>query len=582
MSSAKLEARVGETIGRYEVTEYIGSGGMADVYRAYDPDIERHVAVKLLKEEHCMNDEHVSRFMREGQAAGALTHPNIVTIHDIGKLDDIPYIMMELLEGKALEERLRSNERFDVEDALKVAIQVADGLDYAHRNGVVHRDVKPDNIVVDEHLNVKIADFGIARIETTNETTQAGMILGTPRYMSPEQAAGEKLDGRSDLFSLGVILYEMITGHKAFDADSMATLIMQIMQKDPPAIKKVVPGVPNGVQNIIAKLLSKKPTRRFDSGADLRNALQRELQLLQDEKEEQAQYIPLQIKWTAIMAVVVAVAMGVSSIFVWRAQNHALEQQALDSGIALSNFVAVQTAVPILGEDWISLETLVADAAARETFEYLVVSDHEGVIRSASEAGLNGQTRDTWMAESLQAEDASAPPEPVYEVEQTRVYSATRGEIETFNFTVPVLFQTTQVGTIDVGISREGLNQAMSTSVRMLILLAIAMVTAVGVVVFLFNQLVARNLNLTTKALDLLSQGKLETRISKERRDEFGLLFRSVNQFADTVQKEVEAEGLELGRSVGDVDRSALDLSGLDIGAAVEDHTIVSGHAKKD
>ena len=249
---------VGKTIGRYEIQAHIGEGGMAQVFRAYDPGIQRAGALKILKEEHCQDEEHMRRFLQEGKAAGALTHPNIVTIYDVGSLEGAPYIMMELLEGETLGEILAKGEKLPLEVILDCAAQIADALDYAHSKGVVHRDMKPDNIILDSKRKiVKIADFGIARIEEGNkETTMVGLMMGTPRYMSPEQASGIVVDGRSDLFAMGVILYEMITGQKAFDAESMPTLILQIVQKNPIPIPAPTPVNPSPLQNPQSRQLS--------------------------------------------------------------------------------------------------------------------------------------------------------------------------------------------------------------------------------------------------------------------------------------------------------------------------------------
>ncbi len=554
---------VGKHIGRYEVTGSVGVGAMAEVFTAYDPDIERTVALKMLKEEHCVDEEHIERFLREGRAAGALTHPNIVTIHDVGTFEQSPYIMMELLEGHTLSALLASGAKLPAIDIVKMAMQIAEALDYAHDKGVVHRDVKPDNIMVGDDGSIKIADFGIARVdESAKDSTQAGMILGTPRYMSPEQASGEAVDGRSDLFSLGVILYEMITGQKAFDADSMATLIMQIVQKDPPPIRKVVSGVPAGLQNIVNRLLAKKPSRRFQTGREVYDALARELRLLEDDAQEKSRYLPLQVKWTLITASVVVLVMAISSVFVLRAQGNALEQQAIDSGSSLAKFIAVQAAVPVLGEDWITLEFFVQDASARETFDYLVVSDHQGIVRSATNLELVGQSGQV-LAEG----------DPVHSDDDIVVTSHLdeRSE-EVFNFNLPILFRETRVGTVDVGINQQQLNAALDTSLQMLLLLAVAMVGSVAVAVYIFNQLVARNLSLATQALWLMSQGKFEARISRERTDEFGDLFDAFNTMADHVQKHIDisdpAPDPELETKIS----GGLDISGID---HVDDQTIV-------
>ncbi|MEM9620598.1 MAG: protein kinase [Pseudomonadota bacterium] len=568
---------LGKLIGRYEITQHIGAGAMAEVYQAYDPDIDRTVALKILKEENCVNEEHINRFLREGKAAGALTHPNIVTIHDVGTLESVPYIMMELLEGQPLSQLLQSGDKLPLTTVLRIAMQIADALDYAHDKGVVHRDVKPDNVIVGKDgTSIKIADFGIARLdEGAKESTQAGMILGTPRYMSPEQASGESVDGRSDLFSLGVILYEMLTGQKAFDAESMATLIMQIMQKDPPPIRNVVTQVPPGLQNIVAKLLAKKPARRYQSGRELHEALARELRLLEEDESEKSAYMPLQVKWTAIMATVVAVAMALSSIFIMRAQTEALQQQAIDSGISLGNFVAVQAAVPVLSEDWITLESFVEDASNRKSFAYLVVADHEGVVRSATQSELvGGRWNAAAQGDLLFAEN---------DVEVRRLLDADENEI--FNFNLPILFRDTRVGSVDVGVDQAGLNAAQETTAQMLTGLALAIVAAVVVVIYVFNQLVAKNLLLSTQALRLFRQGNLEARISRERTDEFGDLFKAFNEMADAVKERLEGQPeLPSGPAAAVADHNSqtivpdadteLDISGI-AQATAQEQTII-------
>lgn len=523
---------VGRKIGRYAISEHIGEGGMAHVYKAFDPDIDRSVALKILKEEHCEKDEYKNRFLKEGRAAGALTHPNIVTIYDVGSIDDAPYIMMELLNGKTLGDLLIEGKRLSLEQILECVLQLADALDYAHSKNVVHRDMKPDNIMVNLEENVvKVADFGIARLEHSevNDSTQAGMMLGTPRYMSPEQATGDTVDGRSDLFALGVILYELITGQKAFDAETMTTLILQIVQKDPLPIRQTVSGAPIGVEKIVKKLLQKKPEKRFQTGAELKAAVVRELVALREANEEKSTYLPLQVKWTAITAVIVALAMGISSYLILGAQRTALTGQLIDSGISLTKFIAVQAAIPILGEDWISLEALVLDASARDSFSYLVVSDHTDVVRSASDPSLVGEART-----------------PITDTElvfsQGDIQVTDQGE-SLFNFSVPVLFNQTRVGSVDVGLDVHSLEDALFTTSRMLMILAAAMVLTVSLVIYIFNQLTARNLRTATLALKLFTQHQYEARISKVQRDEFGDLFSAFNNMADSVEARLNEDG---------------------------------------
>ena len=558
---------IGKKIGRYDIQSHLGEGGMAYVYRAFDPGINRTVALKILKSEHCQDKERRSRFIKEGKAAGALTHPNIVTVYDVGELEGQPYMMMELLEGQTLEDVLRQESRLQIESIIEIAMQLATGLDYAHGKGVVHRDMKPDNVVLSpDGRSVKIADFGIARMENAGdkETTQVGMMLGTPRYMSPEQAGGERVDGRSDLFSVGVMMYEMITGKKAFDAESMPTLIMQIMQKDPLPIRQITADAPVGLQKIVDKLLQKKAARRFQSCAELHAALARELQALREDREETAGYLPLQVKWTAILSALVAVTMTVSAFLVFRAQSNVLTQQAIDAGVSLSKFVAVQAAIPVLGEDWVGLDAFVQDAAARESFRYLMVSDHTGTVRVASEPALVGKP---WES----GEDAPTI------FTQDRVEVTERGDV--FNFNLPVLFNETVVGEVNMGLDTRQLDAALGTTQRMMVVLGFAVVLAVAVAIYIFNKQIAKNILLATQALRLFGQGQLETRISKHRADEFGELFASFNGMADALETMVHTSGKPADS--GDKIKSPLESTDIDVSgitqASVEEHTVVRG-----
>ncbi len=563
---------VGRTIGRYEVQELIGEGGMALVYRAFDPEINRSVAMKLLKEEHCEDKERKGRFIKEGKAAGALAHPNIVTVYDVGQIEEQPYMMMELLEGQTLGELLHENKKFSLEAIMEVGIQLGNALDYAHERGIVHRDMKPDNIVLSpDGKSAKVADFGIARFEhqTDKETTQVGIMLGTPRYMSPEQASGERVNGRSDLFSVGVILYEMITGKKAFDADTMPTLIMQIVKKNPLPIRQVNADAPVGLQKIVNKLMQKKPSRRFQTGKELADALQRELEALRESDEEKAAYLPLQVKWTAIMSSIVLVALAISAQLVFLAQSSALKQQAIDSGVSLSKFVAVQAAIPVLSEDWVTLDSFVQDAVGRESFQYLVVSDHAQVVRVSSNAALVDQPRPSYDdGEIIYAQD---------DVVVTDV-----GEV--FDFSLPILFNETVVGGVNVGLDTTQLESAFATTQQALGALVLLVVIAVAAVLYVFNQIIAKNLKLIKSAVQLFGRGQLEARISKQRSDEFGDLFHAFNTMADLLEERVHAGTVSDDPDPDPLTETQLreiDVSGITI-AAVDEQTIVEPEGKPD
>ena len=258
------------TLGRYEIIKELAHGSMGTVYLGKDPSINREVAVKTVSyayvEPEQLN-EVKDQFFREAEAAGKLTHPNIVTIYDVGEDHDMAYIAMELLIGKELTNFCRKENLLPVQRALGVAASVAEALDYAHLQGVVHRDIKPANIILMENDQVKVADFGIARIMTSSTKTQTGVIFGTPNYMSPEQVAGKKVDGRSDLFSLGVVLYELLSGDKPFKGASITTLMYAITNNSYTPLQEVAPKTPRGCVEIVDKLLKKGVTKRYKSAA---------------------------------------------------------------------------------------------------------------------------------------------------------------------------------------------------------------------------------------------------------------------------------------------------------------------------
>src|SRR5450631_2019771 len=262
-------------LGRYEVISELGQGAMGVVYKALDPLIDRVVAIKTINLGLALDEkeEYEARFYQEAKAAGRLSHPNIVTIFDLGKSGDVAYIAMEFLQGRELRDILNDTQTLPVADVLSIVSQVAIGLAYAHEHGIVHRDVKPANIMVGADVHVKITDFGIARMESASVRTQTGMVLGSPKYMSPEQVIGKQIDQRSDIFSLGVVLYEMLTGKAPFIGENVNAIMYQTLNSIPPPPGSINSTVPDMLNFIVAKALAKGLEDRYQSAKELADDL---------------------------------------------------------------------------------------------------------------------------------------------------------------------------------------------------------------------------------------------------------------------------------------------------------------------
>ena len=265
-------------IGRYQVESEIGRGGMGVVYRAVDPLLGRTVAIKTIRLSKLAEPEERAelekRLVREARSAGALGHPSIVTVYDLVQEEDLTCIVMEFVEGQTLGHMLESGQALDNSVVLSFLRQTGAALDYAHRKGIVHRDVKPSNLMVQPGGTVKIADFGVARVSTTLQLTRTGMVMGTPYYMSPEQIQGKPLDGRTDQFSLAVTAYEVLTGRKPFTADTLTTLMYQIVHEDPVPAEKLNATLGVQVGTVLRKAMSKDPEARYATCGEFLGALE--------------------------------------------------------------------------------------------------------------------------------------------------------------------------------------------------------------------------------------------------------------------------------------------------------------------
>jgi serine/threonine-protein kinase len=260
--------------GRYRIERKLGAGGMADVYLAEDQELGRRVAIKILNSRHGNDDQFIERFRREAKNAAALNHPNIVSIYDRGEAEDTYYIAMEFLDGRTLKELIIGRGAAPINVAIEYARQILSALRFAHRHGIVHRDIKPHNVLVDGEGRVKVTDFGIARAGTS-QMTETGSIVGTAQYLSPEQAKGGEVDPRSDLYSLGVVLYELLTGKTPFDGETPVEIAMKHLSATPKPPSKLRPDVPRELDMVVMRALAKNPDERYQSADEMEGDLER-------------------------------------------------------------------------------------------------------------------------------------------------------------------------------------------------------------------------------------------------------------------------------------------------------------------
>lgn len=269
---------IGKTIGQYRIVEQIGLGGMATIFKAYQPSIDRYVAVKILPRHLARDPNFVKRFEQEAKSIAALEHPHILPVHDFGTDQGYNYMVMRYVEGGTLTDLMGRN--LSYERVAEIVGNIAKALDYAHRQGVVHRDIKPSNVLIDKHGAELLTDFGIAKVLEDSESTKltsAGSILGTPAYMAPEQAEGKSVDGRTDLYSLGVVLYELLTGQPPYQAETPLAIVLKHLHDPLPPPRTIKPGIPEAMERIVLKAMAKNPAERYQTAAEMAQALKQAL-----------------------------------------------------------------------------------------------------------------------------------------------------------------------------------------------------------------------------------------------------------------------------------------------------------------
>jgi tRNA A-37 threonylcarbamoyl transferase component Bud32/HAMP domain-containing protein len=529
-------------VGRYQILEKLGEGAMATVYKAFDPSINRSLVIKFLHANLCTTEEYRQRFLREAKAAGMLAHPNIVTIFDVGVIENRPYIAMELLDGGPLDEMVPKGTELPLRDVITLCIQIANALDYAHSKGIFHRDVKPANIIrLSDGKTIKLVDFGIAHVAAgdTMDATTAGTIMGTPHYMSPEQARGGTIDARSDLWAVGVMLYQLLTGKRPFNADNIATLLLRITQEAPPPVGNLRADIPASLRRIIARSLNKQPDKRYQSGRELSEALTRvliEIDPTRGVGQAKRRGMQLKVKLALAMAAVVAITMTVTSLFVTHRQYQAMLSQTIDQGASLAKLIAVENAHQTLSEDWVGIDVSVQAMARALNARGLSVIDIKNIVRVSTDAASVGKPHPPAAGEQLTARD---PTVSVLRVHQNGTSS--------FAFVVPIQFQTRDIGKVEILLPEDGLTAVVRESWWLMALLLVVTAVMATLATYLMLDRYARPLRTLGDALDEIRDGRYDCRIEEARTDEIGDLYDSFNGMAGKLEQQATQAAAQAG-----------------------------------
>lgn len=510
-----------ERIGRYEIRRELGRGSMSIVYEGFDSRIDRPLAIKVLREHYARDVGARQRFLREARAAGGLSHPNIVTVFDVGQHEGLPYLAMERLSGRTLSELLEHDHRrgFDIEAILKIGLQLASGLDFAHRRGVIHRDLKPANIHVDPDSGlVKLMDFGIAAIERGEESRGLTTVAGTPTHMAPEQLTGKNVDERSDLYSLGVVLFELLSGELPFDAEDAESVIEQVIRHQTRPLRPRDPNTPRELVDLVYRLMAREPDSRPSSARQVVEELEEIRSGLHRGILQTVRHQSSLMRWPLGIGAAVAIVLVLGLWYVYRSQTGAIEAATYGFGDALASLVAQETAEALILEDTTALSILVSDFSVNPQVEHLHVADDNGIVQASTNPFLQGQPVPEPEGRSVEREAGSVV--------------LTRDSAGLLQFSVPIRFQARRVGEVRLGLDGSALDATAATTLTMLALVfsLTVLVVAVGSGWMMRRQ--QRALQRLAWGLKRLTRGQVDFRLEAERRDEFSDVYRQFNRLA--------------------------------------------------
>lgn len=538
LNIAPLKSEIKATLGRYQLLNEVGRGSNALVYRAYDPQLERFLAIKVLKNHLAKNKDYRNSFIYEARLAAKLSHPNIVTIYDVGISNEKPYIAMELLDGVTLEELL-NNSQIPLKNIIHITSQLLKGLHYAHSQGLIHRDIKPANILfVRDKKNIKLTDFGIAKMEesTDKKAYLSDKVLGTPEYMSPEQVLGKSMDVRSDLYSTGVLIYRMIYGVTPFNSNDLGQLFKKIVKNKPPELQ-ISDGlvsaelVSDELKDLLRKLLQKKASKRYQSAALLMTDLQVIAEKLLEHNKEPIKVVKsLSTRWTALMAGAVFISMCVGLAVVYFMQYKTLSSITYDYGYTVGKMIAYQSSEAIILNDSIALNTLVSETAKNEQLNEINIINNSNMIIASSNKDNVGMKLQPVNNITL-----------VKTVSLTKIYRRNLSSKEMlFDVSMPVYFGDKKVGGLYLSFSSKTIVHASNATLITMIIIMLITLIVVFIATFILAKQTSNDYRRVTDGLNKMSTGRIDARIISDKGDEAGQMYAAFNRLAAYLERRFE------------------------------------------
>ncbi len=518
-----------DQLGRYKLSEIIGEGAMSRVYRAYDPTLQRILAIKVLKPEYAGDNERQRLFLTEGHISAKLNHHNIVSTFDVGEVDNTPYIVMEYVEGQSLDTWLESQDNVELDQTVDILLQVAYALEYAHSKGIIHRDIKPSNILIEPSGKVMLTDFGVAYLHDQSDGAIEQTIVGTPFYMAPEQLNGATPDVRSDLYSCGVLFYKMVFSILPFEASSIRELVAVIQGSE---IDLSTSNCPHAITKVIKKLLHRKPSFRYSNTTELIKQLRALQPQLAKADCRLADRIKVSWRYTAVASVILSGFLISFLVFVLGDLSNNLSGTISSYGKMLVEQTKEQVDEALLLEDKPALGIIVQRLSQIDEIKYLIVSDHNSNIWAASDSDLIDSKYQT----PLQLERI----EHTESVDIFRLEQESQNGSDVYHVISPITFNGKAIGKVIVGLSAKSVTDIWRKTAWMLAMFIAISCLSITAVIYILCRFFENQFKKLGDALQSLSVGNYYTRLHVERMDKMGYANRQFNELAEQIEELVK------------------------------------------